>query len=381
MESVLLCGVPERSLLLLRLGAALLLVYLIGTPVTRAAGVSSITVNPSGSGFALSPGNTAFIPWGFNYSRDERFRLLEDYWNATGLDGWAKVERDFREMKLLGANVVRMNLQFAAIIEAPGRPNLVNLARLEKLIDLAESLGIYLDITGLGTFRAAAVPAWYNGLSERDRWAVQAEFWEAVAGVGASHPGVFAYNLMNEPLVSTERRASGEWTLAVELGGFRYVEYINIDPAGRSAADIARAWVGQMTDAIRKHDARHLITLGMIWIDGIEPEKMPIPPSAIAPEVDFFGVHMYPATKRIDFALASLAQYGNRRPIVIEETFPLNCSPTEHADFLRRSRTIASGWLMHFWSLSPEDLREKTDAPSVLMRQSLESFQHLNPNH
>jgi hypothetical protein len=340
-----------------------------------------ITVNPNGSGFTLSPGDTAFIPWGFNYSRDERYRLLEDYWNTTGPDGWAKVERDFREMKLLGANVVRINLQFARFMEAPGRPNRINLARLERLVDLAESLGIYLDITGLGTFRTTAVPAWYNGLSEGERWAVQAEFWEAVATVGANHPGVFAYNLMNELLVSTERRARGEWTLPVELDGLRYAEYIDIDPDGRSAPDIARAWIRQMKDAIRKHDARHLITFGMIWIDGVDPERMPIAPSAIAPEVDFFGVHMYPVTKRVDFALASLAHFRDGRPIVIEETFPLRCSPTEHVDFLRRSRTIASGWLMHFWSLSPGDLGDKTDAQTNLLRQSLESFQRLNPNH
>jgi hypothetical protein len=363
-----------------RLGTALLLACLISVPTARATPVSWISVNPSKSGFVLSQTGAAFIPWGFNYSRDDRHRLLEDYWNTAGADGWAKVERDFREMKRLGANVVRINLQFASFMEAPGRPNPSSLVRLEKLIDLAESLHLYLDITGLGTFRAAAVPSWYNNLSERERWAVQAEFWDAIARVGANHSGIFAYDLMNEPLVSTERRARGEWTLPTELDGYRYIEYIDIDPAGRSAPDIVRAWARQMTDAIRRHDTRHLITLGMIWIDGVEPEKMPISPSAIAPEVDFLAVHMYPTSKRIDLALASLAHYRVGRPIVIEETFPLHCTPAEYEDFLRRSRAIASGWLAHFWS-SPEELRQKTDASSTLMLQSLDVFQRLNPNH
>ena len=105
-----------------RLGAAVFLAYLIGVPVTRAATPSWITVNKSNSGFVLSSGS-AFIPWGFNYSRDERFRLIEDYWNDAGSEGWAKIERDFREMKLLGANVVRVNLQFAKFMDAPGKPN------------------------------------------------------------------------------------------------------------------------------------------------------------------------------------------------------------------------------------------------------------------
>ncbi len=173
-----------------RLGAAVFLAYLIGVPVTRAALPSWVTVNKSNSGFASSSTGSAFIPWGFNYSRDDRFRLIEDYWNDAGSEGWAKIERDFREMRLLGANVVRVNLQFAKFMDAPGKPNRVSLTRLGRLIDFAESMDIYLDITGLGTFRARDVPQWYNNLSERDRWGVQSEFWEAIASAGASHRGV-----------------------------------------------------------------------------------------------------------------------------------------------------------------------------------------------
>src|ERR1700733_13312544 len=136
---------------LCRLGAAVFLVYLIAVPVTRAATPAWITVNKSNSGFVLSTTGSAFTPWGFNYSRDERFRLIEDYWNDAGSEGWTKIERDFREMRLLGANVVRVNLQFARFMDAPGKPNRIALARLESLIDLAESMDIYLDITGLGT--------------------------------------------------------------------------------------------------------------------------------------------------------------------------------------------------------------------------------------
>jgi len=48
----------------------------------------------------------------------------------------------------------------------------------------------------------------------------------------------------------------------LELDGLRYVEYINLDPAGRTSTDIARAWAQQLTEAIHKHDRRHAITLG-----------------------------------------------------------------------------------------------------------------------
>ena len=340
-----------------------------------------IAVSEAGDGFVFPATGARFVPWGFNYLRDERVRLIEDYWNGDGPDGWAKVERDFHEMKRLGANVVRIDLQFARFMDAPRTPNQTNLARLEKLIGLAEDLGVYLDVTGLGTFRVADVPAWYRDLAEKERWAAQAEFWEAIARVCANRPGVFAYNLMNEPLVAAANRPAGEWTYPAEMEGLRFVEYINLDPGGRRGPDIARTWLRQMTQAIRKHDQRHLITVGLIWIDTANPENFAgFPPAEIATEVDFLAVHVYPARGKVDVALDSLARYRKGKPVVVEETFPLHCTPAEYADFLRRSRGVASGWLAHFWSLTAEDLKGRTDVVSGLMLESLNVFQSLNPN-
>jgi hypothetical protein len=82
----------------------------------------------------------------------------------------------------------------------------------------------------------------------------------------------------------------------------------------------------------------------------------------------------------VDVALESLARYRQGKPVVIEETFPLNCTPAEYADFLRRSRGIAAGWVAHFWSLTPEDLKDRTDVASGLVLESLNVFQSLDPN-
>jgi cellulase (glycosyl hydrolase family 5) len=355
------------------LGIALLLVCLAAPAV--AAQPTWIAVTEARDGFVFPATSAPFVPWGFNYSRDERFRLLEDYWNGDGPDGWAKVERDFHAMKRLGANVVRINLQFARFMDAPGTPNHTNLARLEKLIGLAEDVGVYLDVTGLGTFRARDVPAWYRDLAEKERWAAQAEFWEAIAKVCANRPGVFTYNLMNEPLVAAATRRAGEWTHPVELEGLRYLEYINLDPRERTGADIARAWIRQMTRAIRTHDKRHLITVGLVF-----ENLATFPPAEIAEDVDFVAVHVYPASGQIDATLESLARYRKGKPVVVEETFPMLCTPSEYADFLRRSRGVASGWLAHFWSLTPEDLKGRSDIVSGIMRESLNVFQRLNPN-
>jgi hypothetical protein len=121
-----------------------------------------IAVNKAGTGFVTESG-AKFTPWGFNYFRDEKYRLLEDYWNSDKPDGWPKFERDFREMKRLGANVVRIHLQFAKF---------------------------------------------------------------------------------------------------------------NVEPAGRKPPEIAKAWIRQMTAAIRKHDQRHLITVGLIWVNPHQPRHV-----------------------------------------------------------------------------------------------------------
>src|SRR5688500_19616166 len=107
-------------------------------------------VRPSEDGTHFVRGTTGerFVLWGFNYDRDDAGRLLEDYW----ADEWPTVVEDFREMKALGANVVRIHLQFHRFMTAPDRPDAANLDRLKKLVNLAEALNLYLDITGLGRY-------------------------------------------------------------------------------------------------------------------------------------------------------------------------------------------------------------------------------------
>ncbi len=122
-------------------------------------------VAENGKGFVA--GSKAFVPWGFNYDRDDKSRLIEDYWDAE----WATVEQDFAEMKALGANVARLHLQFAKFMKTEHEPNEHALKKLAKLLALAETTGIYLDLTGLGCYRKRDVPAWYDALDETGRCA------------------------------------------------------------------------------------------------------------------------------------------------------------------------------------------------------------------
>src|SRR5678816_294900 len=93
------------------------------------------------------------VMWGFNYDRDDAGRLLEDYW----ADEWETVAADFREMKALGANVVRVHLQAGRFMTAADRTDAANLDRLGRLVRLAEAVGLYLDVTGLGCYHKKGV--------------------------------------------------------------------------------------------------------------------------------------------------------------------------------------------------------------------------------
>ncbi len=135
-----------------------------------------VVVSKDGREFILQPSGKPFVPWGFNYDHDDAGRLLEDYWESE----WAMVEDHFAQMNKLGANVVRIHLQLGKFMDGPNAPNVPALDRLARLVDLAEKERLYLDLTGLGCYHKKDVPAWYDELSEQDRWSVQARFWQAV---------------------------------------------------------------------------------------------------------------------------------------------------------------------------------------------------------
>src|SRR5204863_4034583 len=130
------------------------------------------------------------------------------------------------------------------------------------------------------------VPPWYEALDEPGRWNAQAKLWETIAAVCADSPAVFCYDLMNEPLVPAGKVTTG-WLAPVPLAGFYYVQYISLDQRDRPRPQIAREWIRCLSTAIRKHDRRHLVTVGLLpnslktskFASGFEPEE-------VAPELD-----------------------------------------------------------------------------------------------
>jgi hypothetical protein len=323
----------------------------------------------------LAESKQAFVPWGFNYDHDENGRLIEDYWEAE----WAKVEQDFREMKELGANVVRIHLQLGKFMEDAQSPNKQALEQLGRLVGLAEKEGLHLDLTGLGCYHKKDVPAWYEQLDEQDRWDVQARFWEAIGERCSKSNAIFCYDLMNEPVAPGGDKPATDW-LGPAFAGKHFVQRIALDRQGRERHEIARQWIHKLTTAIRKHDQRHMITVGLVdWSLDRPGLTSGFVPDQVSGDLDFIAVHLYPTAGKVDEAIETLKGFAVGKPVVIEETFPLTCSADELGEFIDRSKPHAAGWIGFYWGKTREECRKSGTIQNAIVLSWLELFQRMGP--
>ena len=344
-----------------------------GVVLPRGRSVTWIRTSTDKTHFICDGTNNSFVPWGFNYDRDDAGRLLEDYW----ADDWAKVVGDFRAMKILGANVVRIHLQLSRFMKSPEQPDEKNLARLEKLVRLAEETGLYLDVTGLGCYHKDEVPAWYDAMDESARWKVQARFWTKVAEACKSSPAIFCYDLMNEPVASGDR--TGDWLPGQPLDGSYFVQRLTTDMHGRTDREIAKEWIAELSAAIRAVDPRHMVTVGLVpWEQTIGPgAKSAFRDPDVSAPLDFLCVHYYPRAGKLDDDLAILKLYDIGKPLVIEEIFPLWADVETTEEFIRRSRKYANGWISFYWGKTPEEYDKTPGTKAALIGGWLRHFSAL----
>jgi hypothetical protein len=319
----------------------------------RLPAMQKIGISADGRHFVLGDSGKAFVPWGFNYL-GEFGKLMEDSWDQD----WSRIERDFRAMRDLGANVVRIHLQFGTYMTGPNQFDQPQLDRLKKLLDLSQELGLYLDLTGLSCYRLNRIPAWYDALDEADRWDVQARWWKRIAETCANHPAVFCYDLMNEPIIGGPAKKGEPRWLGGELGGFYFVQRISEAPRGRTNIQIARAWTAKLTRAIRRGDSGTLITVGVIPWAQVWPTAKPVFYSPkVSKYLDFVSIHAYPGKDKVDQAITALAVYDIGKPLVVEETFPLNCSLEDMNRFVDGGKGRVDGWISHYFGHTIDEHR------------------------
>lgn len=333
------------------------------------ASLPRISVSSDGRRFIESRTERPFLVWGVNYDHDENGRLLEDYW----LDEWEKVEKDFREIKQLGANLVRIHLQFSRFIPERDTVDEQAVHQLRRLIELAERERLYLDLTGLGCYHKKDVPAWYDALPEADRWQMHVKFWQVVAEAAAARSAVFCYDLMNEPVVSAGKRT--DW-LGPAFGDKHFVQFISLDPASRTRPEVARQWIETLVTAIRQKDTHTMITVGLVpWSLDRPGLTSGFVPGMTCRALDFISVHIYPEKGKLDEALDTLRGFDIGKPILVEEMFPLHCSAEEAEEFVRRSGNLAAGWVSFYWGKTAAEYRQDKTLAGAIMADWLERFQ------
>jgi hypothetical protein len=357
-------------------GLLIFIAALLGTPALHAAAPSTagvtekIHLSADGRHFVTASGKP-FVPWGFNYV-GAFGQIIEETWDTD----WSGLEKDFAQMKKLGANVVRVHLQFGTYMKGPSEVDAAQIVRLRKMLDLARDNGLYLDLTGLGCYHLKSIPAWYDELSESDRWQAQSAFWEAIAKASAGHPAAFCYDLMNEPVVGGPQSKPGEskW-LTGELGGMYFVQRIATDAAKRTNVEITEAWVEKLTTAIRKQDSKTLITVGCIpWAQIWPGAKDPFYSPKAAKSLDFVSIHVYPKTGELDKAFNAIGTYELGKPIVIEETFPLSCSMEEFKKFVDEAKR-PDGWVSHYFGHTIQEHRDGAQPGGKLAAEFLDYWQ------
>lgn len=336
----------------------------VGSAVSQ--DVRQITVGTGGRCFEHQ--GQLFVPCGANYDHDRTGRLLEDYW----IEEWETVEEDMQELKQLGANVVRIHLQFGKFMLDPERVNVAQKEQLIRLLKLAEEIGVWLDITGLGCYHKSETPEWYDALDRQQRWEAQANFWTQVATCGRGSKAIFCYDLMNEPILPG-RTPESDW-LAPERFGKTFVQRIALDLEGLTREEMAQQWLQKLTSAIRQVDSEHLITVGVIPWAQVFPGAKPIfySPECL-PWLDFVSVHVYPKQDEVEKTLLALKVYDLGKPLVVEEIFPLQCSLNEVEHFIK-SAVVVDGWISFYWGETIDECRQQSDLPHQITAQWLESF-------
>ena len=264
-----------------------------------------------------------FVPFGVNYYRPGT-GWAPQLWKQFDAEA---TRQDFRRLKELGVNCVRVFLTYGSFCQEPGVLMTEGLAKFDQFLTIAEESGIYVHPTGLDHWEGT--PAWARVDGIADEQAINAleSFWRLFASRYRGRPVLFAYDLRNEPEVAwntapmrakwnrwLETRYGSEEKLAAAWGitnqvlepGSVPVPDTQDSPGSRRLLDyqafretIADEWTQRQVTAIKAVDPEVLVTVGLIqWsvpalLPGIQHY------SAFRPErqarlLDFLEVHFYP---------------------------------------------------------------------------------------
>jgi hypothetical protein len=280
---------------------------------------------------------------------------------------FAVLRTELATARAMGANSMRIYLQLGQVMASPRRPRERTLSALRRLLALAQSDRIYLDITGDLLWRPSQTPAWYVRLPWRARWQVQARFWKAVAYIAASSPAVLCYELTSEPIVS-----DSPGIYHSKMGRFWFNQSIATSQGG-DADRLARQWTRLLASAVRSEDDRP-VTIGLL-----PKTSGPFAPANVAGLLDMLVVHEYPATGQAAPAISVIRAFAAaHKPVLLGETFMLSDDLPTQGAFLTGAARYLTGAFEFFDGRNPATMQPHTIYDAVY-EASLTQFRALRP--
>jgi hypothetical protein len=301
---------------------AIILSIILAACCLAADSVEFVRVDPDGSGFTLA--NRAWRPFGCNYF-DPEVGWAPKLWSRFDA---GRVERHFEVMEGLGVRVARVFLTAASFFPDGKELDRGALEKFDRMLAIARRRGILLHPSGPDHWEGT--PDWRRGDLFADDSVLEAQvrFWRLFAARYASEPGIFAWDLLNEPHVGwggasmeaawrrwladrypTASALKEAWRKAPEaLAGISGARVPPDTAAPDSAVlrdyqefreDLAARWVRLQTESIRAVDPNHLITVGLIQWSVPALQDRPslhaaFRPARMASYVDFLSIHFYP---------------------------------------------------------------------------------------
>lgn len=308
--------------------------------------------------------NTRFRVWGFNYGAGDP-GLTEKLWTSAAR--WSELKQDFKDMKDLGANSVRLHLQAHEFLIDPNKIAPQKIEGLKRTVAIAQEQGLYLLITGLGAYLKKEQPSWYTSLNDSMRWVAHETFWREIAKAVGSSPVILGYDLMNEPITGGEPEQG--WTPGKPFGGYNYIQNIALNSDKKPLLQVLTPWIDKLSAAIRISDQKHFITVGYL--------SFPIF-ATTAPHLSCMSTHLYPPDESSADA-QSIQTFKTSIPLLITEIFPLNSSAENVEKFIRNQNRNVSGWMWHYGGKTPEEMGEPKTLAEALHKEALIKFREMAP--
>ena len=345
---------------------ALTAVGVLTVMLTICAAASAAMPQITVRGDRLYAGATPWRAWGMNWGVGDHEPVI-DYFNNPSERNFAVLKTELRTARGIGANSMRIYLQLGQVMATPTQPRQQTLTALRRLLALAQTDGIYLDITGNLVWQPSQAPAWYARMTRPQRWQVQTQFWKAIAHAAHSSPAVLCYELTSEPIISpTPGYYFGQ------IGHWYFVQSIATQ-TGPRAYKLARSWTALLATAVRSQDDRP-VTIGLLPVTG-----GPFAPNNMADLLDMLTVHDYPTTGQAPQAIDLIRSFAAyHKPVLLGETSLLSDDAATQRAFLTAAAPDLAGAFEFFDGRDPRTITPRTIYDAVY-QAGLEQFIALRP--